>query len=69
MNDAVYQLQDREVSRRVTLKQLDKAGAQLRAANVSMGLEAEGVQGEDFDMAVTAASSYSEAVKGSPRPQ
>lgn len=89
---AVYQLEEREVSRSVTLKQLEKAAAaldceivyalvprksleqtiraqarakveaQLRSANISMGLEAEGVRDEDFSKSVGSAVSYSEAL-------
>lgn len=39
-----------------------KAEQQLRSANASMGLEAEGVEDSDFSTAVTAASSYTEAL-------
>ena len=39
-----------------------KAEQQLRSANASMGLEAEGVEGSDFATAVTSASSYTEAL-------
>lgn len=39
-----------------------KAELQLRSANASMGLEAEGVEGSDFATAVTSASSYTEAL-------
>jgi len=39
-----------------------KAEQQLRAANASMGLEAEGVEDTDFAAAVTSASSYTEAL-------
>lgn len=39
-----------------------KAEAQLREANASMGLEAEGVQGDDFAAAVSSASSFTEAL-------
>ncbi len=90
--DALYQLEKREVSHSVTLKQLDKAAAaldcevvyalvprksleqtiraqarakveaQLRRANISMGLEAEGVRDEDFSKSVGSAVSYSEAL-------
>jgi len=39
-----------------------KAERQLRAANESMGLEAEGVEDSDFATAVSSAASYTEAV-------
>ena len=39
-----------------------KAERQLRAVNVSMGLEAEGVEDSDFAAAVSSASSYTEAL-------
>jgi predicted DNA-binding mobile mystery protein A len=89
---AVYKLEEREVSRSITLKQLDKAAnemdcdviytliprtsletairsqseakakVQLRQANRSMSLEAEGVKGQGFAMAVASATGYSEAL-------
>jgi predicted DNA-binding mobile mystery protein A len=89
---AVYKLEEREASRSITLKQLDKAAneldcdviytliprtslqaairsqseskaeAQLRRANRSMGLEAEGVEDNGFDTVVASATGYSEAL-------
>lgn len=89
---AVYKLEEREASRSITLKQLDKAAneidcdviytliprtsleaairsqseakaaAQLRQANRSMSLEAEGVKGKAFATAVASATSYTEAL-------
>ena len=89
---AVYKLEEREVSRTVSLNQLDraanamdcdvfyaivprssieqsirdqswkKAETQLRKANVSMGLEAEGVTDRKFVTAVSSSSSYTEAL-------
>ncbi len=89
---ALYKLEEREVSRSITIKQLDKAAdaldcevvyaliprksleqtirdqtrakaeARLRKANLSMGLEAEGVQGKELATAVTSASTYTEAL-------
>ncbi len=89
---AVYQLENREVSRSVSIRQLDrvaealncdvvyaiipresleqsirgrardKAKERLRKANLSMGLEAEGVADEEFAAAVNAHSSYSDAL-------
>ena len=89
---AVYKLEEREASRSITLKQLDKAAneldcdviytliprtsvevairsqseakaeEQLRQANKSMGLEAEGVKGKAFATAVASATGYSEAL-------
>jgi predicted DNA-binding mobile mystery protein A len=89
---AVYQLEGREVSRTVSLKQLDKAAdamdcdvfytlvprstveqtirtqskkkaeAKFYKANLSMGLEAEGVKDEKFVTAVSSSSSFTEAL-------
>ena len=89
---AVYKLEEREVSRSVSLKQLDKAANEmgcdvfyaivprntieqsirdrsreraetmLNQANVSMGLEAEGVNDKRFVTAVNSSSSYTEAL-------
>ena len=89
---AVYQLEDRESSRTVSLKQLDKAAdamgcdvfytlvprstveqtiraqskkkaeAKLYKANLSMGLEAEGVRDKKFVTAVSSSSSLTEAL-------
>ena len=89
---ALYQLEDREASGSVTLKQLDKAAdaldcdlvyaivprgsleqsirersrkkaeEKLRQANLSMGLEAEGVTDKGFATAVSSSSGYSEAL-------
>ena len=89
---AIYKLEEREASRTVSLKQLDraadamecdvyyaivprstleqsirarsrnKAETKLKRANVSMGLEAEGVKDKKFAPAVSSSSSYSEAL-------
>ncbi|RLA29619.1 MAG: mobile mystery protein A [Gammaproteobacteria bacterium] len=89
---AVYKLEEREVSRGISLKQLDRAAGEmdcdvfyafvprntveqsirdqsreraetkLTQANVSMGLEAEGVKGKKFVTAVSSSSSYAEAL-------
>jgi len=89
---AVYKLEQRESSRTVSLKQLDKAAAamdcdviymivprstfeqsiraqsrknaetKLSKANLSMGLEAEGVRDKKFVTAVSSSSSYTEAL-------
>lgn len=89
---AVYKLEAREVSRGVSLRQLDRvaneldcdvfyaivprntieqsirdqsrdrAETKLTQANVSMGLEAEGVKGKKFVTAVNSSSSYAEAL-------
>ena len=89
---AVYKLEEREVSRSIALKQLERvadamdcdvvyammprstlrqsisdrarnnAETRLRAANVSMGLEAEGVNAKEFAAAVSSSSSYTEAL-------
>ena len=40
----------------------EKAESQLRKANVSMGLEAEGVMSKEFITAVSSSSSYTEAL-------
>jgi len=89
---ALYKLEERETSRAIALKQLDraanamgcdvvyaivprdtlhdsirdrareKASSQLRRANLSMGLEAEGVEKKEFVTAVSSSSSYTEAL-------
>lgn len=89
---AIYQLEERESTRTVSLKQLDraadamecdvfyaivprgsleqsirirswtKAEAGLKQANVSMGLEAEGVNDKKFADAVKSSASYGEAL-------
>ena len=89
---ALYKLEEREVSRSIALKQLDraanaldcdvfyafvprdtleqsirnqskkKAETQLYQANVSMGLEAEGVPEKRFATAVSSSSSYTAAL-------
>lgn len=89
---AMYKLEEREASRSIALKQLDraadamdcdvfygivprntleqsirdqsrnKAETQLHKANVSMGLEAEGVKGKEFATAVSSSSSYTAAL-------
>ena len=89
---ALYKLEEREASRSIALKQLDraadaldcdviyaivprdtleqsirsrsrkKAEAQLRKANVSMGLEAEGVMNKEFATAISSRSSYTGAL-------
>ena len=89
---AVYQLEERESSHTVSLKQLDraadamdcdmfyalvprstleqsirarsrkKAETKLKLANVSMGLEAEGVNDKRFATALSSSSSYTEAL-------
>ena len=89
---AVYQLEERESSRTVSLKQLDKAAdamecdvfytlvprstveqtiraqakksaeTKLYDANLSMGLEAEGVRENKFATAVSSSSSLTEAL-------
>ena len=89
---AVYKLEEREASRRVTLGQLDRAAdamncdvfyalvprttveqtirsqsrksaeRKLGKANMSMGLEAEGVRDGEFTAAVDSFSSYTEAL-------
>ncbi len=89
---ALYKLEEREASRRIALKQLDRAAnamgcdvfyaivprdtleqsirnqskknaeTQLYKANVSMGLEAEGVQEKRFATAVSSSSSYTAAL-------
>ncbi len=88
---ALYKLEEREASRSIALKQLDraanamdcdvfyafvsrdtveqsirnqsrkKAEMQLYKANVSMGLEAEGVKDKRFTTAVSSSSSYTAA--------
>ncbi len=89
---ALYKLEEREASRSIALKQLDraadamdcdvfyaivprntleqsirnqsrkKAETQLYKANVSMGLEAEGVKDKKFATAVNSSSSYTTAL-------
>ena len=89
---ALYKLEQREASRSIALKQLDraanamdcdvfyaivpretleqsirnqsrkKAETQLYKANVSMGLEAEGVKDKRFAAAVSSSSSYTAAL-------
>ncbi len=89
---ALYKLEEREASRSIALKQLDraanamdcdvfyaivprdtleqsirdrsrrKAETQLYKANVSMGLEAEGVKDKRFATAVSSSSSYTAAL-------
>ncbi len=89
---AMYKLEEREASRSIALKQLDraanamdcdlfyaivlrdtveqsirnqsrkKAEMQLYKANVSMGLEAEGVKDKRFATAVSSSSSYTAAL-------
>ncbi len=89
---ALYKLEEREASRSIGLKQLDraanamdcdvfyamvprdtleqsirsqsrkKAETQLYKANVSMGLEAEGVKDKRFAAAVSSSSSYTAAL-------
>ena len=89
---ALYKLEEREASRSIALKQLDraanamdcdvfyaivprdtleqsirdqsrrKAETQLYEANLSMGLEAEGVKDERFVAAVSSSSSYTAAL-------
>lgn len=89
---AVYQLEKREASRAISLKQLDKAAdaldcdvfyavvprstveqsiraqskkkaeTKLYRANLSMGLEAEGVKDKKFVTAVSSSSSLTEAL-------
>jgi predicted DNA-binding mobile mystery protein A len=89
---ALYKLEEREASRSIALKQLDraadamdcdvfyaivprntleqsirnqsrkKAETQLYKANVSMGLEAEGVEDKKFATAVSSSSSYTAAL-------
>ena len=89
---ALYKLEEREASRGIALKQLDRAAnamdcdvfyaivprdtleqsirnqsrkrveRQLYKANVSMGLEAEGVKEKRFATALSSSSSYTEAL-------
>jgi len=89
---AMYKLEEREASRSIALKQLDraadamdcdvfyaivprntleqsirdqsrrKAETQLYKANLSMGLEAEGVKDKQFAAALSSSSSYTAAL-------
>ncbi len=61
--DVAYTLVPRQSLERMIRDQARaKAEAELRAANKSMGLEAEGVEGDAFLEAVSSASPYTEAL-------
>ena len=61
--DVYYAFVPRSSVKKLILDQArDKAEAQLVSANKSMGLEAEGVEGESFKTALSSAYSYVEAL-------
>ena len=61
--DVVYALVPRQpLEQTIRDRARKKAEQQLRSANASMGLEAEGVEDSDFATAVNLASSYTEAL-------